>query len=353
MGSSVLKTRLELREAPHPPELPDDVVSFLESLDGPTAWRVPGRDRSRCRIVTTLLHGNEPSGLIAVHDWLRSGREPAVDAICVLGNVEAARIHPAFTNRSVPGRRDLNRCFHGPWDDVEGEIARQLLELIGRTAPEAVIDVHNNTGHNPPYAIGTTPTHTALQLSWIFSRDFVWSHLELGALIEGVTSCPAITIEVGKSGEDAADLVATEGIARFFEADALFGNGIAADTSQIRILTMPMRARLAPGRRLVMAQRPADGADLTMPDDLDRHNFEDVPEGSRIGWVKGDGCPLELIDEHGRDLADDYFERRGDELVARCTFMPIMITVDAAIAASDCLFYVVQHADPDGTAAAV
>ncbi len=340
---------LELREAPHPPELPDDVVSFLESLDGPTAWRVPGRDRSRCRIVTTLLHGNEPSGLIAVHDWLRSGREPAVDAICVLGNVEAAQVHPVFTQRSVPGRSDLNRCFLGPWDDIEGDIARQLLDLIAQTSPEAVIDVHNNTGHNPPYAIGTHPTREALELSSLFSRDFIWSHLELGALIEGVTACPAVTIEVGKSHEAAADRVATEGIARFFEVEAVFDVASRAALDRIRILTMPMRARLVPGRKLVMGQRPADGADLTMPDDLDRHNFEDVPPGSRIGWVNGQGCPLELIDEYGANLADDYFERRGDELVARRSFMPIMITVDAEVAASDCLFYVVQHAEHDAS----
>jgi hypothetical protein len=92
-----------------------------------------------------------------------------------------------------------------------------------------------------------------------------------------------------------------------------------------------------------MAQKPDAQADLTMPDDLDRHNFETVPAGSRVGWVRGDGCPLELVDEDGTDRAPDYFESRGGELVARRPFMPIMITVDAAIAASDCLFYVVHE----------
>lgn len=344
-----MKPRLDLRDAPDAAALPGDVLAFLEALEGPTAWRIPGRDRSRCRMLTTLLHGNEPSGVIALHDWLRSGREPAVDAICVLGNLEAARLHPVFTHRSVPGRRDLNRCFLGPWDDTEGEIARALLDLIAQTRPEALVDVHNNTGRNPPYAIGTHPSREVLELSSLFSRDFVWSHLELGALIEGIDTCPAVTIEVGKSGDAAADRVAIQGIARFFEVDALFDVATRQELDRIRILTMPMRARLAPGRRLVMAQQPTPEADLTMPDDLDRHNFEDVPAGSRIGWVHGDGCPLELIDENGDDLASEYFERRGDELVARQAFMPIMITVDAAVATSDCLFYVVKHAEHDAT----
>jgi len=338
---------LTLLDRPDPEDIPADPLEFLGSLRGATAWHVAGRDRSRLRIVTTLLHGNEPSGFLALHDWLRSGSVPAVDVIGLIANVEAASIYPVFTHRSVPGRRDLNRCFHGPFDDPEGALARAILDLIEDRTPEALVDVHNNTGHNPAYAIGIAPTHEALELAAIFGRHFVWSHLTLGALLEAVPEAPAITVEVGKSGEDVANRIARAGLTQFFESESVFdATPRAVDpAASVRVLKMPMRARVRSGKRLVLAQEIHPDADLTLPDDLDRHNFETVSAGSRIGWMRGDGSVLELIDEQGKDQADVYFERRGDELVARRAFMPIMITVDAAIAASDCLFYVVHDVD--------
>jgi hypothetical protein len=336
--------RLTLFEAPAPRDVPDDPLAFLESLAGPTAWLVPGRDRSRVRIVTTLLHGNEPSGFLAFHEWLRSDEVPAVDAVCLLANVEAARLHPVFTNRSVPARRDLNRCFLGPFDDSEGRLARAILDMVDERRPEALLDLHNNTGRNPAYAVGIEPTPEALALTALFGDHFVWSHLQLGALLEAVDACPAVTIEVGKSGDDRANEIALAGMRRFLGSDPLF----EANHPKIRILKLPMRARIRPGHRLVMAQRPDPEAELTLPDDLDRHNFETIPPGSRIGWVRGPSSPLSLMDEHGEDRAEDYFERRGDELVARRPFMPIMITVDAAIAANDCIFYVVHEVPNPG-----
>ncbi|HPG25629.1 MAG: succinylglutamate desuccinylase/aspartoacylase family protein [Spirochaetaceae bacterium] len=337
---------LRVHDAPRCNDVPEDPLAFLEGLEGASAWHVAGRDRSRTRVVTTLLHGNEPSGFLAMHAWLRSGVVPAVDAICVVANVEAARLHPVFTHRSVPGRRDLNRCFGDPRDtegvDPEARIAHAILDLIDHQRPEAVVDLHNNTGRNPAYAIGLDPSREALALAARFGRHFVWSHLRLGALLEAVSSCPAVTVEVGKSGDDAADRIARAGLSALLETESLFeplDRGV-----EVRILRMPMRARMRPGRRLVMAQALDPSAHLTMPDDLDRHNFEVVPAGARVGWVgpaEAD-CPLELIDEAGRDRAADYFERQHDALVARRPFMPIMITMDAAIATSDCLFYVVH-----------
>ena len=353
-----MSRRLQVEDAPAPGDIPVDPLAWLGSLGGAVAWRVPGRDRSRVRVVTTLLHGNEPSGFLAMQEWLRGAPAPAVDVVLVIANVEAAGLHPAFTHRMVPGRPDLNRCFLGPFEGVEGELARAILELVEDLRPEALVDLHNNTGHNPVYGVGVEPTREVLSLCSIFGQRFIWSQLSLGALLEAVSVCPALTIEVGKSGEESANEAALEGLTRFADATRLFhSKGCEADQEDetdeteedaigdpgsVRVLRMPMRAMLEPGRRLVMGTLPHADADLTMPDDLDRHNFEVVEPGHRIGWIRGEGCPLRLIDEDGRDRADEYFERRGDELVAHRAFTPIMITVDAEIAAADCLFYIVS-----------
>ncbi len=349
---------LRVVAAPAPNVIPADPLALLGALDGPVAWRVRGRDPTRVRVVTTLLHGNEPSGLLALQSWLREGPSPAVDILCVIANVEAAKRSPVFTHRTVPGRPDLNRCFLGPFEGVEGRLARAILDLVEAIEPEALVDIHNNTGHNPVYGVGVEPTPEILGLCSMFGTRFIWSDLTLGALLEAVTACPAATIEVGKSGEESANVAALQGLRRYVDAERLFEPGDRSadgtalfEPDRVRVLRMPMRATIEPGLRLVMSTVPHADADLTMPDDLDRHNFELVEAGARIGWVKGARAPLRLVDQDGRNRADEYFERRGDELVVRRPFMPIMITTDAAVAASDCLFYVVHDATAESRGA--
>ncbi len=291
-------------------------------------------------MVATLLHGNEPSGVRAVHAWLRGGRQAAVDALFLLGNVAAALHPPAFTRRSLPGRRDLNRCFLGPFDDAEGGVAWALLAAIEQARPEALVDVHNNTGHNPPYGVGVEPTAAVLQLTALFGERFVWSDLRIGALIEAVRDVPSVTLEVGRSGDPGADAVALRGIGAFLERESLLSSG---ETPALDLLVSPMRATLRPGIRVAVADAPVAGAELTVLTDLDRHNFEQLAAGMPIGWVSEAALPLELRGAEGRDRASEYFHVEQGRLLARRSFVPIMITTDPGIARSDCLFYVVNR----------
>src|SRR5678816_135503 len=81
---------------------------FLRILRRPTWIRVAGRDRTRTRAVTTLLHGNEPSGTRALHRFLKESREPATNVLALVASVGAALEPPVFAHRTRPGRRDLN-----------------------------------------------------------------------------------------------------------------------------------------------------------------------------------------------------------------------------------------------------
>ena len=319
-------------------ELPDDPDDFLRALGGPAAIRVPGRDRSRSRAVTTLLHGNEPSGFRAVHGWLRSGAEPAVDAVIVVANVAAALAAPPL--RTLPGHRDLNRCFLGPWDDREGRLAHEILDLLSATDPEAVVDLHNNSGHNPAYGVGVDAGVAALQVVSLFADRFVLSHLQLGALMEALAGRPCATVEVGRAGDPAADGIARSGLGRFLERERI----LDPDWKPlVQVLQMPMRAELRGDLRLVVADTPHGDADLTLRADLDRHNFECVEKGALLGWCADERLPLRLVAEDGADRARDYFVLSAGELRAAQPFVPIMITTDPAIAAQDCLFYVVKE----------
>ena len=319
--------------------IPGDCADWLRALGGPVAIRVPGRDRTRTRAVTTLLHGNEPSGARALHAWLRRGALPAVDALLVVANVEAALAAPGFAHRMLPGHRDLNRCFAGPFDDPDGALARQILDAIADAAPEALVDLHNNTGHNPPYAVGLAPAPAVLRVAALFADRFVENRLPLGALMEALAP-PCATIEVGRSGDPAADAVALSGLERFLERDDVLHS---VGEPLVQVLSMSMRAELRPGVTLAVAARPAEGADFTLHADLDQHNFERVEPGTALGWCRDAACPLVLRDDRGADRSGDYFAVEAGRLRARRPLVPIMITTDPKIAAADCLFYVVEE----------
>ena len=313
--------------------------AFLRSLGGPTAIALAGRDRTRRRAVVTLLHGNEPSGMRAVRACLTAEIVPATDVLIVIGNVAAG----LEVQRSCSGGRDLNRCFLPPYEGPDGSVAEQILEAIGERRCEAVIDLHNNTGHNPAYGVGIDDRPERIGLVAPFGRRFVVSDLVLGSLMEAIDpDLPAATVECGRAGDPGADEVARRGLQRFLRSDDVVGDA-RGRAGEIEILDRPARVCLRSEMGLAFAERRRPGAGLTMALDIDRHNFERVPAGELVGWLDPESpWPLYTVDSRGRDFSQDLFARDGDELRTRVPLVPIMMTTDPAIARQDCLFYCVH-----------
>ena len=323
--------------------LPEEPEAFLRWLGGSSFLRVPGRDRSRARAVTTLIHGNEPSGLRALLAWLRDGETPATDAVVWIASVATALGPPSFGHRSLPGRPDLNRCFLDPeGDSAEHALARAALGLLRSASPEALIDLHNNTGHNPAYAVGPVADGPHRGLAAMFGRYFVKSALELGALVEATEhDFPSVTIECGLAGSSQADSVARSGLDHFLACNSLPQSPEREPT----LLLDPLRVEVLPGFELAIGEQPASGAGFTLAADIDRHNFEQLGPGVVIGWLHDDRpWPLLARGATGEDVSHDYFVRRGERIETRRELMPIMMTTEPAIACSDCLFYIVRPA---------
>jgi hypothetical protein len=336
-------SRIRLVDSPRLEDVPPSVEELLHALGGPTLIRVDGRDRSRTRVVATLIHGNEPSGVRGVHAWLRAGETPAVNAVFFIASVVAALEAPGFAHRALPGARDLNRCFVPEGGGEEGELAREALGRLRAYQPEALIDLHNTTGHTPPYAVGPTLGPRELALVSLFADRFVHSRLRLGALVEATCDeIPSVTIECGRAGNPAADAVALAGLERFLQRERLGDR--RSDGPAVSVLVDPVRVRARPGARLAFGDRPEVGADLTMAGDVDRHNFEALLPGVLIGWVGSDDAwPVEAFGADGNDVSRDFFVVSDGVLRTRRGMIPIMMTVDPGIAESDCLFYMVHE----------
>ncbi|MEN8180949.1 MAG: succinylglutamate desuccinylase/aspartoacylase family protein [Myxococcota bacterium] len=319
--------------------LPDCVEEFLGLLGGPVWIRVAGRDPARTRVVATLVHGNEPSGVRAVLAWLRGGTVPPTNVVFFLGAVHAALHPPGFFHRMLPGARDLNRCFAGPFEGPEGEIAAEVLEQLRAEPPEALVDLHNNTGHSPPYGVGTGVSALQLGLASLFATRYVNTDLRLGAFAEVASEITtAVTIECGRAGDPAADAVARRGLERLLAAADL--EPLARGDGPVALLQHPLRVSLRGGARVAYGAAPVPGFDLTLDLDVDRHNFERLEAGAALGWLpRGSSWPLEAHDAEGRDRSREFFGSDDGRLRTLRPVVPVMVTIEARIAELDCLFY--------------
>ena len=332
---------LRILDRPAPHAVPADPAEWLRALGGPAAIRIAGRDRSRTRVVVTLLHGNEPSGARAVHGWLRDGGQAATDAVLVLAAVDAALAEPAFTTRQLPGAPDLNRLFLAPHASPQGELAGEILGLVLAAQPELLVDIHNNSGHNPAYGVAARAGAAERALCALFGGIVVRYDLRLGALVEATEDLfPSVVVECGRAGDPAADAVARAGLDRLLgERDVL-----GAPAPPLRVLGEPVRVEAVPGLRLAFGSGPGPGCDLVLDEGIDRLNFELLPPDTPFGWLaEGAPWPLDARGADGRERSHELFAAQDGLLVARTTLVPIMMTTDPRIAVSDCLFYAVRE----------
>jgi hypothetical protein len=334
-----MKEPLRVLRDPTPGVIPADCLEFLRELGGPTLIHVTGCESARTRAIATLLHGNEPSGVRALHRWLRLGERPRAPILCFIGAVEAALHGVPFTHRQLPGDRDLNRCFRAPWDDAPGVLARRFLTALRQDAPECLVDIHNTSGHSPAFAVAPheDPAHEAL--ATLFCHHLVITDLALGSLMEtSGDPCPALTIECGGAKDTASDEIAWSGLQRYLAAPQVIKP--ANSLQQLELFHHPVRLEFEPGTRLAWHATARADADLTLRPDLERFNFGVVDPALPLGWLGPRGlAPLRVRAGDGRNVLGRYFCGRGGQLHAAQPLRFFMVTSSAEMALSDCLLY--------------
>jgi hypothetical protein len=214
-----------------------------------------------------------------------------------------------------------------------------MLERVRSLDAEALVDVHNNTGHNPAYGVLVGNEARHLALVELFAPRCVLNTLRLGTMVEALEPrLTSVVIECGQAGDRAADELAYRGICAYLEADVL----PAHPREEMQIFKNSMRVTVDRGRVLAFAEAPDESADLTLKPSLEHFNFQSVPEGTVLGWSKSQAQPLHVIDSRQCDRSQEFLEVVAGEIRARTAFVPIMMTARADIAASDCLCYFVE-----------
>jgi hypothetical protein len=333
--------RFKFVRDPDPAQIGSNVEQFLQWLGGPACLFLSGADGERNRALVTLLHGNEPSGVIALHRWLRSGQRPAVNMVCVVASVAAALETPVFSHRMLPRARDLNRCFRPPFDDAQGALAAEILEILRFHHPEAVVDMHNTSGSGPAFGVCTHVDRQHDALVSFFTQRLIVSNLGLGALMElSESDFPTVTVEVGGRLDEPAHELAYEGMCRYFLAEDALRPG--ETDFGLELLRDPVRLELNTNVTLTYADQPSPNYDITLKSDIEHHNFGTVAEDTVLGWASAPERSLfTALDAGGRCAVTRLVRIDNGCLYPAQSLKLFMITNNAAIAEADCLFYAV------------
>ncbi|MEO8454292.1 MAG: succinylglutamate desuccinylase/aspartoacylase family protein [Sphingomicrobium sp.] len=293
--------------------------------------------------ISILLHGNEDSGLGAVQRVVSAYQDrPLPRSLMVLvGNVVAAR----RGLRRLRGQPDYNRIWPGTPNEDSTE-ARIMAKVHARAVERralAAIDLHNNTGRNPHYAVVCTLDPRTLALAALFSRRAVCFRGIPGTQTASFAGLiPAITAECGLPGEAANAEAAARLVDAALNLDELPGSGDEAAELELYHTLGVVRVR-----KDVSFGFGAGEAELHFDPGLDEHNFRELNPGTVLGET-AHHMPLRMIDEDGRDVADDYFETSGGKLRLRKQVVPAMFTTDAAIVRQDCLCYLMERLTIEG-----
>ncbi|HIG40078.1 MAG: succinylglutamate desuccinylase/aspartoacylase family protein [bacterium] len=328
----------------HNPEsqrLGSDHIEFLRILKKPTWITLDGIDSSRRRAIVTLLHGNEPSGLKAIHRYLLGAEQPATNLGIFIVSVEAALHAPLLSHRNLPGEKDFNRCFstmdptNQRTTDQEA-LADDILATLKQYSPEAIIDTHNTSAHSNPFAVAVSDDANVQQLSQMFTRRLVVLNLSLGALIEQNMDCPVVTVEFGGLMDPLADQLARDALAAFIQSNELFQSQV----EEMQILSHPLRLEIDKVTNLHYSASVQGEADITIFNTIDQMNFSRLEVGTVFGWLGPDGIrPLSVLDKHKQDISARLFKDHEGFLINIVPMTIFMATTDAYIASNDCLLY--------------
>ncbi|WDE12177.1 succinylglutamate desuccinylase/aspartoacylase domain-containing protein [Thalassomonas haliotis] len=326
---------------PSPGSLPMDYQTFLLSLAGPTVIDITGQDASRCRVITSLLHGNEPSGFIAIHRWLTSEtRKPATNIRFIIASTEAACLSPLFSHRYMPGGKDLNRCFGSRENSGYYLRARLIADAINRVSPEIVVDLHNTSGSGPAFAACHGINANVLSLTSFFCETIILSAIRLGALLEQDFSCPTITVECGGCNDELAHELAYEGICHILTCET---TRYFHQEREVEVVYQPHRLRLKGDINLSYGGQYSGAPGLTLKAAIEQYNFTGARRGEVLGWLDHLGLDnLQLTDEQGKDIIGEYFSVSGHQLLCATEMRIFMATAIRDIAINDCLFYVIK-----------
>lgn len=327
-------------------ELPQGLLSakpteLQQILPHPTLIHLPGQIPEPIYF-SVMLHGNEPTGLLAVQQLLQKyqhHRLPRSVSI-FFGNTAAAQAEV----RRLPHQPDYNRIWPGTEYplSLETEMAVAIVDIMRQRNVFASIDIHNNTGVNPHYACINSLHQPFVQLASMFSHLIVYFLRPKGVQSAAFAElCPAVTLECGRPGqkfgvEHALDFLDTCLHLRHIPSKPLIKENLNLYHTVAQVTVNPE----------IRFSFSDPDCDLLLTDELELMNFTELPRGTILGKVNNGVCkPLLAKDEQGQDATEKFFSINGNDLIINRHSMPSMFTLNELNIKQDCLCYLMEKVE--------
>jgi len=315
-----------------------DPRDFHTIFSGPTIIELAGVEKQPL-FISTLLHGNETSGIFALQMLLKkycAGNETLPRSVIIfLGNLSAAKDNL----RALDGQPDYNRIW-GEGDTDVHTMAQEVKQFAKNKNIFACIDIHNNTGWNPYYGCINTLENQFLNLTKLFSRRVVYFIRPTEVLsIAFKEFTTAITLECGQSG----DMMGIQRCVDFLEAVLLLDKIDDSPISNDEVSVFHSVAAVKVPDSSSMGFTANAQTDFRFVPNLESLNFMELPEHSLIGWRSSSAHKLIVADEKGNDVADQFINYDGHEIRIKRPIVPSMLNVDERIIRQDCLGYFMQR----------
>ena len=301
--------------------LPDSLAdipatALADELGGPTLFDLR-RGNHPPLFVSVLLHGNEVSGWDAVRGLLDEFGQ--ISTLLFLANLDAAREGV----RALPGQVDFNRVWEGG-DNSEAAVAAEVTARVSAANPYLAVDIHNNTGQNPPYSVICRTDRRTLEFAGAFAERALLASQPGGVQTRRFTRfCTAVTVEVGTPDDPDSTTRTTEFLAKLLASYP----EAPSDTRRAEALKL---------FETVARVTVSDGTEIEPA--MQRFNFRRAPAGTAL-TRRG---PLNAQSADGTPIGGRYFTcDDGAAVLTRPTILA-MYTRDLESARRDCLCYFLE-----------
>lgn len=319
-----------------------DYRDIKQIFNTPTLIQLKG-EKAPPLFISIMLHGNEFSGLMIMQEILKKyhvaqgGYALPRSIWLFMGNVKAA----AQGLRRLDGELDFNRAWPGtPQPDApNAKLIRQVMDTITQDELFTAIDLHNNTGKNPPYGCISVVNEKNKYLSSFFNHIAMVFHTPKGVSTMAFDElCPAITLECSTPGN-------TQGIDK---AVALIDDLMHMDHFPDKDLPSHDLQLVQNSAVLKIAENvnfgfedEKEAFELTLVENFDRHNFTHL-KASEVFAHTTLKRPLIATDDDGRDVTDELIAINNGAVSLKKPLMPAMITLDKKVILQDCLCYLLE-----------
>jgi succinylglutamate desuccinylase len=313
--------------------------SLQELLSEPTLIHLSGKHKEPL-FVSVLLHGNEPTGFLAIQQLLKKYQDRTLPRSLSIffGNTLAA----SKGLRRLDEQPDFNRIWPGTPSPVnpETEMAAKIVEIMQNKNIFASIDIHNNTGLNPHYGCINKLEPQFLQLATLFARFVIYFNNPKGVQSAAFAEiCPAITLECGRPDQQFGIVHALEFIDSCLNLTELPDHPV----HQQDVDLFHTVAQVCIKEEIDFSFHD-ESVDLQLSEDIEQLNFTEIATGTMLGQINDiEQLPVVAKDENGNDVSDQFFFIQHGNLTIKRPTMPSMLTLNEKVIRQDCLCYLMER----------